>query len=183
MKIVVDDIPEGGLSLDLSIEGDKIKGKDSGGFDFDFIGPVKAHLDIAKARADVSVTGEITARIKLECSRCLKEFEYPLDINFYDYFVRGVEQDHEKELKPEDLEVNFLEGPELDTTDMIIAQLALEAPMKPLCSTDCKGLCPVCGADLNKGPCGCAEADTIDPRLAVLKAFKPGGQGRGPKGS
>ena len=181
MKIVVDDIPEGGLSLDLSIEGDKIKGEDAGGFDFDFIGPVKAHLDLSKAKSDVSVTGEINARVKLECSRCLKEFEYPLDINFYDYFVRGSAEDQAEELRPEDLEVNFLEGPELDTTDIVIAQLALEAPMKPLCSTECKGLCPVCGADLNKGPCGHEETDKTDPRLTVLKGFKPGGQGRGPK--
>lgn len=182
MKIVVDDIPEGGLSLDLSIEGDKLKGKDAGGFDFDFIGPVEAHLDLTKAKADVSVTGEIKARIKLECSRCLKEFEYPLEINFYDYFVRGNAEHGEKELKPEDLEVDFLEGPELDTTDIVIAQLALEAPTKPLCSTDCKGLCPTCGADLNQGPCGCENIEKVDPRLAVLKGFKPGGKG-GPKGA
>src|SRR4030067_426405 len=112
MKIVVDDIPEGGLSLDLSIEGDKIKGKDAGGLDFDFLGRVKAHLD---------------------------------------------------------------------TTEIIIAQLALEAPMKPLCSIDCKGLCPVCGADRNQGPCGHENADKTDPRLAVLKGFKPGGRDGGPK--
>ena len=181
MKIVVDDIPEGGLSLDLSIEGDKIKGKDAGGLDFDFIGPVKAHLDLVKVRADVSVTGEINARIKLECSRCLKEFEYPLDINFYDFFMRGAVEDRDHELKPEEMEVNFLEGPELDTTEVIIAQLALEAPMKPLCSIDCKGLCPVCGADRNQGPCGHENADKTDPRLAVLKGFKPGGRDGGPK--
>jgi len=183
MKIVVDDIPEGGLSLDLSIEGDKIKGKDTGGLDFDFIGPVKAHLDLAKAKADVSVTGEIHARVKLECSRCLTEFEYPLDINFYDFFVRGGVEDRDHELKPEDMEVNFLEGPELDTTEVVVAQLALEAPMKPLCSIDCKGLCPTCGADLNQGPCGCEEMDSTDPRLAALKAFKPGGGKSGPKGA
>jgi uncharacterized protein len=42
--------------------------------------------------------------------------------------------------------------------------------MKPLCSETCKGICPHCGTDLNKGSCTC-EKNTVDPRLEVLKKF------------
>ena len=48
------------------------------------------------------------------------------------------------------------------------AQLHFEFPMAPLCSNDCKGLCPVCGCDLNVQQCSC-DIRTVDPRLAVLK--------------
>ncbi|MDP2690016.1 MAG: DUF177 domain-containing protein [Deltaproteobacteria bacterium] len=182
MKICVDDIPEAGLSLDLTVEGRELTEAAGGKLVFSFVNPVSAHLDFHKAKADVAVTGEINATVRLECSRCLKEFEHAMDIPFSDFFVRHGAEQREKELRPEDMEINFLEGPDIDTSEMILAQLALEDPMQPLCSPDCKGLCPVCGADLNKGPCGCEKAEKIDQRLAGIKDFKAGGQDKGPKG-
>lgn len=177
MKIRIEDIPESGLSLDLSVEGVEIEKAAGGDLGFSFAVPVAARMEVRKAGADVSVTGDIKTRIKAKCSRCLKEMELPLEFPFYDFYVRAGAEEREKELKPEDMEVNFLEGPELNTTDIILAQLALEAPMQPLCSPDCKGLCATCGADLNEGPCGHEKAGKIDPRLTALKGFKAGGQG------
>ncbi|MFQ5735851.1 MAG: DUF177 domain-containing protein [Thermodesulfobacteriota bacterium] len=172
MKIFVDDIPEGGLSLDLSVEGKELNAAAGGDLDISFVGPIAAHLELTKAKADVAVTGEISARMKANCSRCLKEIELPLEITFSDFFVRGADEQGDRELKPADLDVDFLEGPELDTLDIILAQIALEAPTHPLCKPDCPGLCPRCGADLNKGPCACPRAEKVDPRLAALKDFK-----------
>ncbi|MGB9809870.1 MAG: YceD family protein, partial [Caldanaerobacter sp.] len=43
----------------------------------------------------------------------------------------------------------------------------LSLPMKFLCKEDCKGLCPICGTNLNYGSCSCKRED-IDPRLEVL---------------
>lgn len=57
---------------------------------------------------------------------------------------------------------------QLDLDEVIQADLWLEMPMKSLCKPDCKGLCHRCGADLNAGPCGCADKE-IDPRLEALK--------------
>ena len=48
--------------------------------------------------------------------------------------------------------------------------LLLELPSKMLCQEDCRGLCPICGKDLNEGPCGC-EHDTTDPRWDALKSL------------
>ncbi len=174
MKIQVDDIPETGLSLDLSATEQEMEKAAGGELDFTIAAPVKAHLDVTKSGPDVSVTGEIKTLIRLACSRCLKEIETPVDISFYDFFVRARPEQKEQELKPEDLEVEFLEGTELDTSAIILAQLSLEVPIKPLCTPECKGLCPTCGADLNEGPCGCGKAEKIDPRLAALKDFKGG---------
>jgi uncharacterized protein len=56
----------------------------------------------------------------------------------------------------------------LDLTPLLREQAWLTIPMKPLCRSDCKGLCPLCGANLSTEPCTC-DRERIDPRLAVLK--------------
>jgi len=44
-------------------------------------------------------------------------------------------------------------------------------PMKPLCGESCKGMCPVCGVNLNTGTCPGHPA-WVDPRLAALEQLK-----------
>ena len=58
----------------------------------------------------------------------------------------------------------------VDLTEPIRESLLLAEPLQALCRIDCQGLCPVCGADRNKGDCGC-DTTTVDPRLAALKQF------------
>jgi uncharacterized protein len=54
---------------------------------------------------------------------------------------------------------------------MVTEQLYLGLPLKPICSPDCRGLCPSCGANRNTDPCDCAD-EPIDPRLAPLLRFR-----------
>ena len=68
--------------------------------------------------------------------------------------------------EPEDEEY-LLSGEEVEVEEILFPALLLEVEMVYLCRPDCKGLCPVCGADRNKQDCGCEEKQ-IDPRLAVL---------------
>ena len=58
----------------------------------------------------------------------------------------------------------------LDLEQLLTEDILLDVPSKFLCSPDCKGLCPVCGKNLNQGDCGCKQ-DTVDPRLAILKSL------------
>lgn len=174
MKIKLDDIPEEGLSLDVIAEGKDLEAI-AGGLDFSIPAPVSAHLDVMLTEGRVMVKGQMSARAVFSCARCLKIFERPLDSEISLFFVRGkgAVQSREHELTGDDLEVNYLEGPELDTDEILLSQIALEAPMQPLCAEDCKGLCPACGADLNAGPCGCKIVqEKVDARLAALKGFK-----------
>ena len=60
---------------------------------------------------------------------------------------------------------------EIDLTEAVQEQILLSLPLRPLCREDCKGLCPGCGEDLNKGACGCS-GKAVDPRLAVLGNLK-----------
>ena len=50
-------------------------------------------------------------------------------------------------------------------------QFYLALPMKPLCRDDCRGLCSMCGANLNRSTCDCKH-DFADPRFAALKEFR-----------
>ena len=60
------------------------------------------------------------------------------------------------------------EGGWLDLTPLLREQGWLAVPMKPLCTPNCKGLCPQCGTNLNLESCACEKVH-IDPRLAALK--------------
>jgi uncharacterized protein len=177
MKLNIREIPEEGLTLDLAVDEKtvtEVLGEGSGGQKFSLLSPVKAHLNLSIAGSMVRVEGSLQANLSLNCSRCLKDFTYVAGPVFSLYFVKGGEnqEEREKELAPEDLEINYLEGDILDTTDLILEQLALDLNMQPLCKKDCKGLCPRCGSDLNMGSCGCKKEERIDPRFASLKDFK-----------
>ena len=55
----------------------------------------------------------------------------------------------------------------LDIDELVFAEIILSLPSKHLCKEDCKGICPKCGKNLNKGACECPDKE-IDPRLAKL---------------
>ena len=71
-----------------------------------------------------------------------------------------------------DMESAHIDGEELNVTALVLEEIALEVPIRPLCAKDCKGLCPRCGTDLNEKECGCSEEPKVDPRLAGLKEFR-----------
>ncbi|HCA04531.1 MAG TPA: nucleic acid-binding protein [Ruminococcaceae bacterium] len=65
---------------------------------------------------------------------------------------------------------DYIETPDftIELDEVVISDILLALPQKFLCSPDCRGLCPKCGANLNNGDCGCDRRE-IDPRLAILK--------------
>lgn len=109
----------------------------------------------------------------LSCQRCLRpvtqRVEEDVELLLVDH-EPGAEEE-ERELEEQDLGVMVLDGPELDLWPILMEQIQLNVPMRPLCREDCAGLCPVCGADLNAGDCGCRR-ETVDPRWAGLAALR-----------
>lgn len=79
----------------------------------------------------------------------------------------------EHQLEEEDLGIVYVGGETFDTRPLLLEQMQLAVPMKPLCREDCKGLCPHCGANRNEGGCDC-EDEWVDPRWAALEALKSG---------
>lgn len=117
--------------------------------------------------------GDLAYQQTLTCTRCLKEFEEPANSELRLLVeVGGVAgAPGERELGEDELEVVTVAGDELDTDPLVLEQVLLNLPMKPLCRPDCKGLCPRCGVDRNVEACGCEVAST-DPRWSALADLK-----------
>jgi len=101
---------------------------------------------------DVRASCHLTAT----CARCLKEFDYELSDDFKIVFkpdsAGGFDEEQE-----EDFATGAIVGGEVDVEPFVAEFLKLQIPMRFLCSEDCKGLCAVCGEDINLGPCRCAR--------------------------
>ncbi len=130
------------------------------------------HL-LDQAMVDLEVTntgrlmvgkGEIKARMELECDRCLNRFEREVELPFT---VEFCSEDNRAFFKNEETFVYFVE-PQVDIEPVIIETILLSLPITTLCSQECKGLCSICGQDLNLAECHCQEKE-IDPRWEALK--------------
>ncbi len=104
---------------------------------------------------------DLTAKTTLDaiCDRCGKAFSPEKAVPFHCMLAESLENG-------ENDEIELLEDGKVDLGDLARTAFILEMDAKTLCSEDCKGLCPRCGADLNLGPCSCKKEP--DPRLAAL---------------
>ncbi|MDD3205393.1 MAG: DUF177 domain-containing protein [Lachnospiraceae bacterium] len=116
--------------------------------------------NIGSGKAELDVQTQVV--LMMSCDRCLKDVEYTFDISFS---IEVLAPSIETEEPNED---NFMEGYQLNVESLISRELLMNWPMKVLCKTDCKGICKVCGKDLNTGECEC-DAFVPDPRMAVIK--------------
>ncbi len=121
--------------------------------------------------SDFLLEAALTYTQIVRCVRCLEGFEMPVasDVSLL-IQLREPREEEELELGEEDLDTLFLQEPQLETRPILIEQLHLEVPMKPLCRKDCAGLCADCGKNLNHDPCGCEPA--TDPRWGALERLK-----------
>jgi len=140
---------------------------------FRIVAPVDLGFDISKNKDQYLLGGRVKTTLELPCSRCLEPFEIPVDLAFdLRYLPRTVNTgEGEREIQEDDLTTAFYENETIDLGQLMREQFFLALPMKPLCSDECKGLCPHCGTNLNRGTCDCAR-DWVDPRLAALAKLK-----------
>lgn len=139
-----------------------------------FDGPVQAELTAGREMDHYRVEGTVSVAVQQACSRCLVDFRHGLCSRFTVFFREGTPQEGgegEVELSEQDLVSTVFSGDEIDLLPEIGEQVALAIPLKPLCSEQCKGLCPVCGADLNTTQCGCSR-EPVNLKFAALKDFK-----------
>ena len=139
--------------------------------DYKVAAAVELSMDVEKTGRDAfRVMGRAMAKLELQCSRCLDDYEVPVDARFELRYVPEVQNDGtgEREVAEDDLTTAFYHEGSLDVIEMLREQFQLVLPMKPLCSEACRGLCTECGTNLNRTQCGCAPK-WEDPRLAGLK--------------
>lgn len=127
------------------------------------IGDVHTEGCMSNAGDVLLLEAKMTANVHRTCGRCLKEFNAVNEAEVLEKFYPAGTENIEKDAFVYDSDV-------IDITEPLRESLLLAEPLQALCKDDCKGLCPVCGADLNSGDCGC-DRFTVDPRLAALKQF------------
>ncbi|MFZ3062258.1 MAG: DUF177 domain-containing protein [Actinomycetota bacterium] len=115
----------------------------------------------------ILASGSLRGEVFLDCSRCLIRFKYPMEIGISELFRKPGEFREEK-LPVEEERAFAIVNDEIDLAPMAEQAMLLFLPMKPLCKQVCKGLCPVCGENLNKRP-HVHEGEEIDSRLIALK--------------
>ena len=108
----------------------------------------------------IVIEASIKTKLKLNCSRCLDTFIYPIDIDIEERFTNDIDLQQDGTM--------FVEGDSLDITEIIENCIISTLPIKRLCKDDCKGLCPECGVNKNVENCSCLDYD-VDIRLAKLR--------------
>lgn len=120
------------------------------------------------AGKNLCVKGKTEVKLSIPCDRCLKDVTVNFPIEIDEIF--GIED--EQIVTDEDENADLAEAKTLDVDRLVYDQIEMNWPDKVLCRPDCKGLCPVCGHDLNQGDCGC-NREVLDPRMAkFLDVFK-----------
>lgn len=130
-------------------------------------------LGVKPLPSPVTISGKIVSRAgivesdlncKVEyvgvCDRCLKETVKSYTVNIGRVIVVSLENE-------ENDDIAVVPDMQLDLEDFCYPDIVMSLPTKLLCKDSCKGLCSVCGKNLNEGDCGC-QTKEIDPRLAAL---------------
>ena len=126
-------------------------------------------LDRAGTRT-IRVRGRIRGAVETGCARCLEPVKTELDADFdlFYYPMSLIARNEEVPIDRGDTDIGFYEGRGLELSQVVSEQIVLWLPMRGLCGDDCKGICPRCGANRNRGSCSCEE-EFVDPRWDALK--------------
>jgi len=122
---------------------------------------------------DIRLKGKLETSFEVPCARCLEPVLHVVDRSF-DLLYRplGTDAGHEElSITDAEAEIGYYEGASLLLEDALREQVLLALPLKTVCREDCKGLCALCGRNLNEGQCSCAER-VEDPRWAALKEIR-----------
>lgn len=143
------------------------------GEEFRLAGPVHLVVDVRRDGHKIRLTGRLDGTLECDCSRCLEPFAVPVEAVLDSLFLPAAENagEGEREVQEDDLGVSFYRDDQIDLGDVMREQFILALPMKPLCREACRGLCPVCGVNLNERDCGGHEGWT-DPRFDALRQLK-----------
>jgi uncharacterized protein len=143
--------------LDLNLEGARIKE------------PIECTITLTKQGTKIILDGSARFLFELECARCFASFTLDREERMSAYYLPTKPSSGEREkLSKADVLTEYYEDDIVDAQPLLHDIIALSKPMKPLCSETCKGLCPLCGKNLNRAQCTCKKEET-DPRWEPLK--------------
>ncbi len=188
MRVNIDEIKDAGLdrSWDLSREQlDEVVAGDRAGYRARGPAHVEAHLEKVERR--VRVEASARAPLTVPCGRCLAATSVDVPVAFELTLVPADEYEEPEEppraerdggkgraggsFEAAEAEEDTYSGKTVELDPIVREQIVLALPGYPLCGEGCKGLCPVCGSNLNERECGC-DRHVPDPRWAGLKNLK-----------
>lgn len=157
------------LSSVIKVTGAEVKLSSTVGFgDAEFLGETYRFIEPLKVEGRVYNNGQsltleanVSGRMVTECARCLDEVEADVEFSVHELLSQR------EEGADEDEDIILFDGYEIELDDIIADHFLMNISGRYLCSDNCKGLCPVCGQNLNHGECDC-DNEYIDPRWQAL---------------
>jgi uncharacterized protein len=169
MRFKINEIGAEGLPLNLAVTADWVAAACP---DLDARpGPKGLSLRgrIEKMGEDYLLRASLQGEMETTCARCLEPAQVPLNLPLAMTFVS---KEADKTGDDEDPDVIALTGGEIDVGDEIRDEISLAMPINALCKESCRGLCSVCGGNLNLSACGCKSAVAVAPAFAELGKLK-----------
>ena len=167
MIVLIDKLPREGLEVSRDFEFSSSELLDESAL---FIQPAHAELKVKKIGEGIFVKGKIVTWLSLICSRCLMPYKYYVDLKCDLVYLPEEPDELKEELSEDDMNNIFYRNRQIDLREVVLEQINLSFPVKPLCSEECQGICPACGKNQRFGKCDCAVEDS-DLRLNTLKTF------------
>jgi uncharacterized protein len=133
---------------------------------------VSGQVTFLRTNEGILVSAAITGIEQERCSRCLREIELPVALEFQEVFYPTTDLATGVRLaRPEDPDAFRVDERQmLDLEEPIRQFWTVALPMQPLCQPDCRGLCPQCGQDWNEGTCECVPP--TDERWSALQELR-----------
>ena len=136
-----------------------------------FPSPVHVQVTCYRSGREIFFHGGLKGEVEGDCSRCLESFPFVIEKSF-DFVLTPdpLPTNKNMELTADEMGLSFYSGEDIDLSPYVREQTLLALPLRPLCSESCRGLCPGCGAELNRIGCGCTSPG--DPRMAVFRNLR-----------
>jgi uncharacterized protein len=166
LLIDIDRLPKEGLRLSSDFDFPSLDLVEENAV---FLEPAHAEVVVRMLDDEILVQGEITAKLSFVCSRCLTPFEFPVQSKFDLVYLPEELDGLTDELSDDEIDRMYYRDRHLDLKAVILEQLNLTFPAKPLCSPSCEGICAVCGQIVRDGACSCVVRES-DPRWSKLKS-------------
>ncbi len=136
-----------------------------------FPSPIHVQVTCYRSGREIFFHGALKGEVEGDCGRCLESIPLVIEKSF-DFVLtpEPLPTNKNMELTADEMGLSFYSGEDVDLSPYVREQTLLALPLRPLCSESCRGLCPGCGAELNRIGCGCPLPG--DPRMAVFRNLR-----------
>ena len=175
MKIRFDDVTEDGLELDAASSEFQESWSSVGSHlpeNVRLENGMTGRIWVALNEGEVLLSAKVKATVQLNCSRCLTTYTMESELTPSIIIRPRASEDLLEEADDPDSSVVFGDEDSFDVAEILVQELMLELPMKPLCADDCPGLCAQCGKIKGSPDCTCSDEQRVDPRWQTLEDLK-----------